>query len=1548
MSLTLFNRMNMDGTLIRDKKKDTLLYAGALKVRITDWFFLKKNIDLNYIGLEDAVINLNRKDSVWNYQFLVDYFSSPNKKDTTPNSTTLNLKKVDIQNLRFVQNDLWVGQRMSVALGSLTLDANSIDFNKLDFKIKMLEMDKPLFSMQNFDGLEPLKKNQPKVIVKDTGLYFNSAGMHVHADSIQIINGDFAMLQKDSSYKPYSGFDADAIELHHINLSAGDFLFNKDTLTASLQLTTIERSGFDIKNLSADFKLTPRIMEFKHLDLRTANSHVQNYYAMKFKDFAKDMSYFNEKVTLDAHFNDALVSSDDIGYFAPYLKTWKKRWAVSGNMLGLISNFKVNKMSVRDQDGMLASGDLLMRGLPEIDTTLIDVENLNATTTYQQLLPIAPQLKGMANPDLSALGKVNYTGFFKGTIHNFTTSGNMNSALGADSINLTMTLPDKGEPTYKGKLVTQQFNIGKFINNDNLGNIAFNGNFNGTSFDIDKMRANIDGHFNSFDANGYAYQNIDVNGTIQKKLFTGDLKVDDPNASLISNVAIDLNGEVPHFNVLGDLVNLDMQKTQLVKGHMVLTGLFDLNFTGSNIDNFIGTAKVLNVSLTKDSSTLNFDSLSVSASIDSNKMKVLSVDNNQFDATIRGQYSILDLPTTFQTFLSNYYPALFKKPEKVPRNQHFTLELHTRDFDNYANLIDSNLHGLDSVTLIGAVNTQDSGDFYLNAEIPFAQYKHYKLQNTIIEGKGNLSNIDFDGKIERLYLGDSSYFPNTNLSISSQNNHSVIQLNTGSNNAINEINLAADVYNLDDGVKIDFRPSYFVINDKKWDLENEGELVITKNYTSAKNVKFTQGFQELTVETAQGKRDTTSNNLIVRLSKVNIGDFTSIFMASPRIEGLVSGRVSMLNFYGNFSISDSLQFEQFRFNDDSIGNLKSTGFYSGKTKNIHFIVSSDNPSYNFDANGNYSLSDSVENPMDIVVNMKQMRINILDQFLDNLFSNIDGYGTGKLEIVGKPSNFRLLGSASISKAALDVNYTRVRYFVDTAAFTFTDNSIEFGSFTMKDKYGNKANVNGTLYHHSFNNMSFDFSVKSGKILAIDTKAPDNPLFYGKAIAKAEFTLKGTQDNMQMTITATPADTSNINILTTTTTASSSANFIVFKKYGKALKDSSVLQNANIDLWLNLTANNKANINVILDPLTGDAISATGNGTLKIHVPPTGNVTMNGKYNIEKGNYNFSFQSLIKKPFVFKDGDNNSIEWTGDPENANLHIDAQYTATQVSLSPLISSQSSLSNSSGMNDVRGYRGDVYVIVQLRGKLLKPDIGFLLDFPIGSTAKSDPDFALFLSRMQSDENEMLKQVAYLIAFNAFAPYGQSGGNSTNLASAGVNTISSLITNELNGLFSNALTKLTGDKGLHLELGTQTYSSSDILGTNGSNKLDRQSVNFKLYQSLANDKIILSFGSNLDFGLGGQSTAAQNSTFQFLPDFSAQFVLSRDRRLHAIIFSRSSLGAAGGATGASIGRENRYGVSISYTRDFEKLFGDKSKYREIKMRNDTMSVSQKESTTN
>jgi hypothetical protein len=73
---------------------------------------------------------------------------------------------------------------------------------------------------------------------------------------------------------------------------------------------------------------------------------------------------------------------------------------------------------------------------------------------------------------------------------------------------------------------------------------------------------------------------------------------------------------------------------------------------------------------------------------------------------------------------------------------------------------------------------------------------------------------------------------------------------------------------------------------------------------------------------------------------------------------------------------------------------------------------------------------------------------------------------------------------------------------------------------------------------------------------------------------------------------------------------------------------------------------------------------------------------------------------------------------------------------------------------------------------------------------------------------------------------------------------------------------------------------------------------------------------GGDLDFNVRS-TTNIQNDNLQWLPDLNIEFILTRDRKLRAIVFNRNSLDI----NGSSLGRRNRQGVSISYRKDFEKF---------------------------
>ena len=387
VSFSLFDKMNLEGVLIEDQQNDTLLSAGKMQVSVTDWFFFKDKIVLHYIELGDAVIHLNRADSVWNYQYLVDYFSSGSSTTTKSKGIELDFKKVKFNNVTFLKKDAWRGEDMQFRLTAMDLDADEINLNSKKIEITSLDFVDPLFIIKNYTGKKPRSikviSNDQEVNTEekiDSVLKWNAEGWAVHINKLKINNGDFRNIKQiDGVYNDF--FDGRNFEFASINGTFSNVLLNKDTLTTSITLSTKERSGFEVKSMVADAKLTPNEMSFDKLEIKTNNSVIRDYFSMKFEDF-NDMNSFITKIRMQARFDEAEIDSDDIAFFAPAAKKWNKKIKMSGLARGTVDDIFGTEMSIQAGSNTYLNGDISLTGLPDINKTFIDFKANSFRTTY--------------------------------------------------------------------------------------------------------------------------------------------------------------------------------------------------------------------------------------------------------------------------------------------------------------------------------------------------------------------------------------------------------------------------------------------------------------------------------------------------------------------------------------------------------------------------------------------------------------------------------------------------------------------------------------------------------------------------------------------------------------------------------------------------------------------------------------------------------------------------------------------------------------------------------------------------------------------------------------------------------------------------------------------------------------------------------------------------------------------------------------------------------------------------------------------------------------
>lgn len=1513
--------MVLEGTLVNDQHNDTLLYAGAVKVNITDWFFLKDRVVLSYIGLEDAVIQLKRTDSIWNYRFLEDYFSSPKKQQVKKqDDIDLDLEKVEFKNILLKQVDGWRGEDMTLQLGTMDVDADEINLKKRVAHINAIEIDKPIFAIYNYDGKRPdslrPKPDTIPIVNDPKNLRWNPGNWDIAVTKLTLNKGTF-LNDVQTDRLPYEYFDGNHIRFVEINAVFNKVQFKQDTITAAIQLATKERSGLVVKKLKANFKWHPEAMEFARLDIQTNRSHLQNFFAMRYATF-DDMSDFVDKVRLEGDFTNAVLNSDDIAYFAPELQAWKKEIRVTGKVKGTIENLSAKKLIVEAGKDTYLNGDIRINSMTNLDKMYIDFEANDFRTTYRDAITIIPDLRGITSPRLDKLEFVRFRGNFTGFIKDFVTFGTIETKLGVIVTDVNMKFPDNAPTIYTGGLETRSFALGEFVDVPQVGILNFKGSVNGRGLKATTLNAKLDGNIRSLDVNNYNYQNIVVKGTIAKRLFNGEVISNDPNLMARLNGLVDFSQQVPNFNFDAEISKADLRNVKLTSDSIEVRGKFKMNFTGSNIDNFLGTARIYEAAVLKDGKPLSFDSLYIeSKAMGTNK--VITAVSNEFDAALVGEFSIRDLPGAVGSFLNKYFPSYIKPSKTELKNENFSFVVTTKKVDEYMSFIDKNLSGFNYSTVSGRINSKENL-LDLSAEIPQFNYKNIAFYNVNVKGTGNYDTLALTSSIADVYINDSLHFPGTDLRVRSANDMSLVQLKTAANQTLNSADLFARVQTMPEGVRITFNESNFDLNGKNWTIEKNGELVLSKQLISADGVKIYNGQQEILVTTHPSDFGNT-NDIKVDLTKVNIGDFAPFFVPDYRLEGLLTAQVDIADPFGKMDVDLRGEADMFRLDNDSIGKLQLGAGYSKRQNKVTFKTNSANDNYNFDLEGSYDLSDTANTaPLDITGNFRDTRIGLLDKYLAEVFSDLKGNATGKLRIVGPANNLKYLGRMQLRDGELRVIYTNVLYKIPAATFDFKDGAVDFGSFNFKDEMGNTGHITkGILRHQAWDDLYFDFAFNSNKLQVLNTPPTSKDPFFGKLIAKANATFRGPLEDMHLDVRGEPADSSELYIRSQTGRESGEANFIVWKKYGTEMKAVRTSEASNLHVSLDVTANNYAKMFVIMDEISGDIIQAIGHGNLKIQVGTEDALSINGRYDIDRGNYNFSFQSLLRKPFKLRENTaNNWIRWGGDPYNADISIEAEYIANDVRFSDLATDAVTSAN----NNVKKYRGNVIAIAKLSKKLTKPDISFQIELPTNSPLKDDPDALAILQLIQRDQNELNKQVAFLIMFNSFGPISTSSQSkliSNAFSGVVVNSISGVLSNTLSRQVSGLFQKLFNDKSIKVNFNASLYSGSNLidnLGNSGGLNIDRTNLNFNVGKSFLNERLTFTFGSAVDFGLSPQQVQATKN-LQFLPDISADLKLRQDGKVVLSFFYRDSYNYLSG-TGA---RQNRSGAGISYRRDFERI---------------------------
>lgn len=1240
--------------------------------------------------------------------------------------------------------------RLAINIGPVILEKNkftinSININQPTFHLKTYKGDKNSnldFLLDYFSSPEDTSNKTPKTPID------------LKIKSVKINNADFVYSDENIPNEVPGVIDYDHLHVRNFTTDIKSFsLWHGEIRAEILQLSLLEKSGFEIEKLAGKLKFTDQEIELANLLLVTPHSNIHDYYSMRF-DSLSDFNDYIGKVRMYADFNQSIISFKDIRYFASAISNYTQMIMINGKISGTVANLRSKDFQLYTGKETYVDGEISIKGLPDINHTDFYAKLQKLRINYNDLTGL---LKGIDQDSSAAsipsflqnAGNIEYSGYYTGTVFNFKVNGQAKTEIGNIVADMHMNISPK-VPTYDGTFQTIGFDFGKLFQTTSVGPASLNIKIDGKGFNIKDLKTNINTNITSIVANGYNYKNIIGNGEVASKKFIGDVSIKDPHATLDFNGSIDFDDiKNPVFDFFADVQNIELKALNISKDTLNIKSVLNVNFIGNSIDNIIGTL-VFNESTiqAKNNTKYTFNNISIDSKFDG-QGKSLTLKSDIIDAGIQGEYKLSTITSAVKSVVKIYLPSYDLGKINKYASQDFKFYVIIDDAKPLTDLIYPALTISNKASLRGYLNT-DKNILRVSSGIDFIKYDYLKLEDLIIDGENDQNVFDFNIASSRAFINDSININNIAISNSIKNDSIQFNIKLADKSSPNQLDLNGLLSIKSEEPLLQFLPSEIFIDSVQWSLKDSFEILFAKDkkiYIS--NFEITNADQKLSSRgiISSDFRD----EFVVDFQNVSLRSFNQILKKyDVDIEGTLNARTKLNGLLGESVILSNINISDLVYNNDSVGNLIFNSTWDPKSELININGSIFNKRLKtFGVAGSISTRKSVNN-LNIDIVMNETELAVIEPFVREYISNISGKASADIKVRGSLNQPSVNGYLTLKSAGLRVNYLNTYYKISDQ-IRLSEDKIYINNIQLKDAEGNKGSANGVITHTNFDKFKLDIKMQARNLVCLNTSAKDNEQYYGKAYASGQFLFRGPIEDLKIDIDAKTEKGTKFYIPLANAGSVSKQSFIRFinKDSLSSNKNEYNISMSGISMNMNLQVDEQSEVQLIMNPASGEIIKGTGNANLRLVINTLGTFEMYGTYEIAAGEYNFVLQNLISKKFKVDKG--GTIRWNGDPLKAKINLSAVYE-TRPQVLPLILSASPGDTSSYSSS---QRVKTECVLNMKNDLMSPDITFDMRFP------DDQSLSSKVGGYFANVDNMNNQVASLLVFGRFSNTSTSGSN-------------------------------------------------------------------------------------------------------------------------------------------------------------------------------------------
>lgn len=1314
-----------------------------------------------------------------------------------------------------------------------------------------------------------------------------SKPINIWCRNFDLKNIDFSYRYENDTTPNY-GINFNDAHVKNVNGVFTNFYIEGDTLNAHIEnLTALEKSGFEIKKFRSDIRICSVFMRYKNLDFTTNNSHVStDLLSFKSKSW-DDYNDYEENVYMSAVFKKSIVEMEDISYFAPELEGIKKMLTLSGDVHGTVSDLNGRKIKIAFGKNSYLNGDFNLNGLPYLKETFMHLK-IDALSTNQrdlESIPSAPftEKEYLKLPhNIERLGQMNFKGNFTGFYNDFVAYGKLETQLGSISSDIQLKQKtDKNPVSYKGKLVTQDFDLGTYYGlQDVFRNITLNVDIEGGGLSINDINIDIKGNIASFEFQKYNYKNIDVAGTFAKNIFNGKFAIEEENVALNFDGDIDLTGKLPYLDFRTEIKKADLNKLNLfkTKNKIDFSTTADVKLSGDDIDNMVGSIELHNTHLIQNEKSVDVQYCELKSSMGGGKRSIRLLSDFA-DAEIKGQFYLQDLAPAFHKMVATYLPAIITADEnnKVVQAQNFEFNLLTKNSKDLSKVLFEKLCIYNNSVVQGMFNST-SNEFKLNAKAPQIDIYDRAFKQLSIDSRSESERLNILINAQSLQLSDSNSLKKLNFYANASNDSMKFRtqwINDGRLNNKGKLS-GYGAFKAFDKINIHFNPSEIYVEDSLWAINDNNLVSIDSSMIGFSNFALSHGNQSLKVDGLISANE--SNKLNIDLKNFNLAILNPVFRKDDvKLNGIVNGTTSVSGIYSNLMFSSDLSFEGFTFNDEVLGDGSVVCIWDDAKESIAVngrFLRGEIPTI---AVSGFYYPYKKENNLDFELSFQKTQLKLLEKYTTDIVSHINGTATGDLILSGSAKKPILTGSLEIQRGGFLVDYINTNYTF-SAKVDFKNGEISVPPFSLYDANGNKAVAEGIVTHKYFNEINYDFDLDCKKLFCLNTTANQNSLYYGKAYATGLIKIYGDLKNVNFNIEAKTEKGTQFNIPLSGSEEISENKFVNFiNKKDTTLKINNAYQVdlSGIQLNFDLEVTPDADVQLIFDSKIGDVIKGNGTGNLKMQINTLGQFNMYGDYTINSGDYLFTLKNVINKRFKIDQG--GTVSWNGDPYDADVNISAIYRV-RTSLYEIL-----------LDSAYKKRVPVDCVLKMTDKLFNPTINFDINLPNSDERiKSEVRSAIGYE----NEADLNKQVFSLLVLGRFIPPTDTKNSTATTANNGYG-----VSSNSSELLSNQISNWLSQTNDLVKLGVKYRPGDEI-----TNKELQVAVSTDLF----NDRV--SIDGNV--GVANNPYAASN----IVGDVNIEYKINKDGKFRVKAFNQSN-----DYTTIANNGPYKQGVGVFYREEFD-----------------------------